>query len=172
MSGRPRAFDAIIYGGATVAILDAANAVVFWWLYRGTRPVVIFQSIAAGLLGRESFSGGVTTASLGAVLHCVISLGVATAYYFAARNWSWLRARPVMSGVLYGGIVYAVMNRVVIPLSNARQPSFNPAWFAANFGGHLLLIGLPLAFIVHWSAQRKGGEVRDRDGGATSVEAP
>lgn len=151
---RPRAIDTIVLGGAAVAVLDAANAVVFWNLYRGTSPRVIFQSIAAGIQGRDAFSGGMESALLGALLHCVIALGVAAAYHFAAVAASVLHRRPVLFGMLYGALVYLVMNRIVIPLSNTSVAPFNPAWFAANFGGHLLLVGLPVALIAHWSAGR------------------
>jgi hypothetical protein len=151
----PRAIESIVAGGIAVALLDAANAVLFWYFYRGTEPHVIFQSIAAGLYGRASFSGGMTTAWIGALLHCVIAFGVATTYYLGCLATPLLYRRAVLCGMTYGAIVYLVMNRIVIPLSNATPAPFRPAWFAANFGGHLLLVGLPVALIARWSATRK-----------------
>jgi len=153
---RPRALKTIVIGGIVVALLDAANAVTFWYFYRGTEPHVIFQSIAAGLYGRASYSGGMTTAWIGALLHCVIAFGISTAYYLGCLKAPLLYKRAVLCGTTYGAIVYLVMNRIVIPLSNTTTGPFRPAWFAANFGGHLLLVGLPVALIARWSAAREG----------------
>lgn len=153
-TGRPKALETIVLGGAAVATLDISNAILFWLLYRGTPPRVILQSVAAGLYGRESFAGGMTTAAIGALLHCLIAFGVATAFFLGCLATPLLYRRPVISGMTYGALVYLVMNRIVIPLSNANQAAFNPAWFAANFGGHLLLVGLPVALIARWSATR------------------
>jgi hypothetical protein len=47
-----------------VGALDAIDAVVFFGL-RGVTPIRIAHSIAAGLLGRAAFQGGLATAALG-----------------------------------------------------------------------------------------------------------
>jgi len=152
VGGRPRALETILLGGAVVAILDIANAMIFWALYRGTPPRVILQSIAAGLQGKQAFSGGAASALLGAVLHVFIACSVAAVYWAASVRWPALIRHPFLSGAAYGGVVYAVMQYVVIPLSQTTPGTFRPAWFLANFIGHLLLVGPPVALIAHWSA--------------------
>ena len=57
-----------LYGTLVVGALDLIDAIVFFGL-RGVRPIRTFQSIAAGLLGRAAFQGGLATALLGAFLH-------------------------------------------------------------------------------------------------------
>ena len=152
---RPRAFETIVGGGAAVAVLDIANAMTFWGLYRGTRPHVILQSIAAGVLGQDAFTGGAPTALLGAFLHVFIATSVATVYYLACLAGPALIDRPAVAGGAYGVGVYLVMNFIVLPLSNARQVPFRWGWFLANFIGHIVLIGMPVAFIARWSAARR-----------------
>ena len=66
---------AILYGTIVVGSLDAIDAIVFFGL-RGVRPIRIFHSIAAGLLGRSAFQGGLATALLGAFLHFFIALTI------------------------------------------------------------------------------------------------
>ena len=68
---------AILFGTLAVGVLDLADALIFFGL-RGARPIRIFQSIAAGLLGRASFSGGVPTALLGVILHFFIAFLIVT----------------------------------------------------------------------------------------------
>ena len=153
---RPRAVETLLLGTLAVAALDAANAVTFWAIYKGVKPAVIFQGIAAGVLGKEAFHGGAATAWLGAFLHVVVAAGVTTIYYLACRVRPALLRWPFMSGCLYGVVVYGVMNAVVIPLSRATRGPFRWPWFLADFFGHLLLIGLPVALIARWSTRRSG----------------
>ena len=153
---RPRALETILLGGAVIAILDIANAMTFWALYRGTEPRVVLQSVAAGLLGRPAaFSGGAPTAWLGAFLHVFIASCIAAVYYAACVCLPFLLKRPFVSGAAYGAVVYLVMNYAVVPLSRTRPAPFVPAWFLANFLGHVLLVGMPLALIARWSASRR-----------------
>ncbi len=149
---RPGAVATILGGGAAIAILDISNAMLFWGLARGTNPLVILQSVAAGLLGRDALEGGTATAILGSFLHLFNSVSIAAVFYFAARLLPIVLTRPFLTGPAYGALVYLVMNHIVVPLSQARHVRFMLAWFIANFVGHLLLVGLPVAIIARWSA--------------------
>jgi len=142
---------AILGGGLVVAVFDGVNATTFWGLFRGTEPHVIFQSIAAGLLGESAFTGGITAAWLGAFLHLLIACGVAAVFYIGCRIWPGMLGRVVTCGLIYGAVVYLVMNHVVVPLSRARPAPFNTAWFLDNFLGHLFLVGLPVALVARLS---------------------
>ena len=51
---KPRAFNTIVYGGIVVGILDMLFAFTFYGLILGAPPLRIFQSVAAGLLGRTA----------------------------------------------------------------------------------------------------------------------
>lgn len=154
---RPRPIQTILFGGLTIAVLDIILATGFWALYRDVPARVILQSIASGVLGKAAFSGGAGTTALGAFLHCVIACGIAAVYYVGTLRWPVLLRKPVVSGLAYGLVVYLVMTRVIVPLSLATPGAFNPAWFAASIFSHLVLVGLPLAFIARWSARHNQG---------------
>ena len=140
---------AILSGTLVVGTLDALDAIVFFGL-RGATPTRIFQSIAAGLLGRASFDGGYGTATLGVLLHYTIAFGIVLAYFLASRHVEALRQRPVSCGILYGVVAYAVMNYVVIPLSATSAGPFVLPVFANGIAIHMLGVGLPSA----WFASR------------------
>ena len=144
----------ILYGGVAVAVLDISNAILFWYFYRGTDPIIIFQSIASGLLGRDSFSGGLSTGLLGAFLQLFISSCIAGAFYIATLRWPVILRRPALYGAIYGVGVYLVMNHIVVPLSRASPAAFRWPWFIANFLGHIILVGMPVAFISRWASSR------------------
>lgn len=152
---RPLARHVIGWGGGAIAVLDIANAMTFWAIYRGTSPTSILQSIAAGLLGREAFAGGAASAALGAALHLGICFAIAGVYYLGCVRWPGLLRKPALHGAIYGAGVYLVMNHVVVPLSRAIPVPFIPVWFLDNLLGHILLVGLPLAYLARGSAARR-----------------
>ena len=139
---RLSAARALLYGTLVVGILDLADAFVFFGL-RGARPIRILQSIASGLLGRGAFSGGLGTAFLGAVLHFFIAFVVVATFFVASRYISILRRAPVWSGLMYGVVVYLVMNFVVLPLSAAGRGSYAWPIVANGLIIHMLGVGLP-----------------------------
>jgi hypothetical protein len=79
---------------------------------------------------------------------------MAGVYWLACRRWPALLRRPLPAGIAYGLGTWVVMNYVVVPLSRASSPPFIPAWFADGLLAHVLLVGLPFAFIARWSANR------------------
>ena len=133
---------AILLGTLTVGILDAADALIFFGL-RGARPIRIFQSIAAGLLGRPAFSGGLATAALGVALHFFIACAIVTVAVIAARRMPLLPRSPVLAGLIYGVGVYVVMNYVVLPLSNAGATSPSGIVLVNGLLIHMFGVGLP-----------------------------
>src|SRR6266850_3962575 len=138
---------AIAYGTLVVGALDAVDAMVFFGL-RGATPVRIFQSIAAGLLGRSSFSGGMPTAVLGVALHFFIAFLIVATYVLASRQIEILTRAPIVCGLAYGVAVYLAMNLAVIPLSAAGRAPFS--WPVTINGVliHMLGVGLPSALFA------------------------
>ena len=149
---------AILLGGLTVGALDILDAFVFFGL-RGVRPERILHSVAAGLLGREAaIAGGLKTALLGLVLHFTIATGVVATYYLVSRVLPFLVRYPIVCGLLYGIVVFYVMQLVVLPLSATSGKAGLPTG-APLINGlliHALGVGLPAALFTtrartgHW----------------------
>lgn len=154
---RPRAFNAILYGGLAVGVLDGLAAVTLTILY-GRNPSRMFQYIASGLIGSASFQGGRATVLLGMSLHFLISFIWATIYYGASLRLPALIRRALIFGPLYGVVVYFAMQIIVLPLSAIRKPPFSfPASLQILQGiiVHILCVGLPIALSVRRSARLK-----------------
>jgi len=147
--------ESVVYGGLVVGTLDALDAVVFFGL-RGATPVRIFQSIAAGFLGRATYQGGLRTALLGLGIHFFVAFSIVTTYYLASRGLPILVRRPWICGPVYGVLVYFFMNRVVIPLSAIGTPTFSLAPFINGIVIHILGVGIPTALFVARSAYAHG----------------
>lgn len=147
----------VVAGGVIAGALDILYAWLFWKLKAGVAMERILQSVAAGLLGADSFRGGSATALLGLVLHFLIATSMSAAYYVAARRWRVLVEQTVPSGLAYGLVLYCVMSFVVVPLSAAAPGSRDPLWIGLTIAVHAVFIGLPIAL-----AARRAASVRER----------
>jgi hypothetical protein len=142
------AWKGILIGGAIAGVCDIIFAFIFYGL-RGTTPVRILQSVASGLLGKKAFDGGAATASLGAVFQLFIPIVAAAVYTTIDRTIASVRDHPAVSGVLYGIVIYGVMNFVVLPLSAIPwKPRFTAGLVVPALLAHMFLIGLPMALAV------------------------
>ena len=148
MRSRFSLIQAIAIGTLVVGTVDAIDALVFFGL-RGAAPMRIFQGIAAGAIGRDAArAGGWTTGALGIVCHYTVAFGIAALYLLAARAMPALRRRPIVFGILYGIVVYFVMNLVVIRLSAIGPQRFTTGPFVNGILIHAFGIGLPTALIA------------------------
>jgi hypothetical protein len=134
----------IFLGGLIAGAIDIGAAS----LITGRNPAFIMQVIAGGLLGKASFGGGIATVILGAVLQELMGVLIAAIYVVALKSVPGLLRRWILSGLVYGVIVFFVMNYVVVPLSALKStPHFTSVKFAANMAA-MLLFGLIVAFFA------------------------
>ena len=146
------AFRVILTAGPVVGVLDISSAFVIWW-QRGVGARRGLQGIAAGLLGANSYDGGVITAGLGLALHFFVAFVVVSVFYLASLKIKFLTIHSVVSGVVYGIGVYIVMYWFVLPMAVPafRHPLWNELLAVAI---HISLIGLPCALIVRRYSQQ------------------
>jgi uncharacterized membrane protein YagU involved in acid resistance len=141
-------FQPILLGGLIAGTCDLTAACVYSWLRANVSPVTVFQFIASGVLGRDSFTGGAKSAILGVALHYLIATGAAAIFYLASRKWYFLVERPILAGLLYGIPVYLFMNFVVLPLSQVQQRPQPLSSRIINLVILMFCIGLPIALIT------------------------
>jgi uncharacterized membrane protein YagU involved in acid resistance len=141
-------YKIILLAGLIAGVLDLTAAVVTTVL-RGREPVRMLQSITSGLIGLESYNGGLKTAALGVVLHFIIATGAATVFYAVSRKLTFLLRQPIISGLLYGIAVYFFMNLVVLPLSAfPHRVTFPLSSLIIGLVVHMFCVGLPIALVV------------------------
>ena len=126
--------------------MDITSAIIIV-LSRGSTVTRLFQFIASGLLGQEAFQGATATVALGLALHFLIAFTLVAVFYAASRSVRFLREHAVVSGIVYGLLVYAVMNLIVLPLS-AAQPRHSLTGDLIQIGIHMFVIGLPTALLL------------------------
>lgn len=145
--GKSPAFRAIAWATLIAGVLDISSAFALSYP-KGVGPARVLQGVAAGLVGRESaINGGLATAGLGLAIHFFIAFVVSAAFYAASRKLVFLTRQPIISGLLYGVVVYGFMYWVVMPLAYpVVHPSLTRDLTAVCV--HMVLIGLPISLIV------------------------
>jgi uncharacterized membrane protein YagU involved in acid resistance len=147
------AVAAIFWAGLLCGIFDIIAAFVVYGSF-GLKPIPLLQGIASGVLGQQSYEGGLVTAFLGLVCHFVIAYGAATVFVAASRLMPFLIEHAVPYGVLYGIAVYFFMNEVVLPLSAIGRRPFSLQFMLIGVGIHIFTVGLTIALTVrHFSAK-------------------
>jgi uncharacterized membrane protein YagU involved in acid resistance len=148
--------SSMVVAGLVIAVLRQLDVFVVFSLVLKVPYIVLLQFIASGLLGPAAFAGGLGSALLGLLLHVAFSLVIAAVFILAATRLPVLRRNLTLGGLLYGVVVYFVMNFVVTPLS-AAPPSegITLAVIVEGIIGHALTIGLPLAVIARRNASSR-----------------
>lgn len=118
--------SAILIGGLAAGVLDIVYAfLVYGPLSYGLSPADVLHSVAAGWIGGEAASaGGWNTALLGLGTHFMIAALMAAAYVLAASRSRALTEHAILWGIVYGLLLYVVMNYIVVPLSAAATGGF------------------------------------------------
>ena len=135
-------------GGLVAGTFDIVYACDFWAVKAGVPMRRIFQSVAAGLLGKASFEGGAATAALGLALHYFIALSMALAYYLVARRWPLLRQRPCSRRRVRAAALRDHELRRSSALGGGRRGSKDPLWVGLSIAVHMFLIGMPIALFA------------------------
>lgn len=145
---------AILWGGSLGGLGDFLFAFIFYgWKIR------VFQSVAAGLIGRDAaFAGGVPTFLLGVFLHFVIGIIWAALFWMISRRMTAMIRHTIPAGLAWGVVVFYGMNCVVLPLSALHGKAWPPPWpWVAPWplAAHMLVVGLPIA----WAAKKFSGAI-------------
>ena len=141
-----RLLIATALGGAVAGLLDIAMAAAIYQ----TSLDVIMRSIARGLIGREAMQGGMSATLLGLGLQVLMGALIGVIYGAASLRAPILRRHWIGFGVLYGLVVFVVMNWVVVPLSAVHaQPKFTLTVAALNIAAMIVF-----ALVISASARR------------------
>lgn len=149
MQARSSKIQTILLAGFIAGTLDALGAVIVYCLLMKVVTVTqLFHGISSGLFGDTIIGNESVMAVIGLLLHYFIAFCFATAYFFVYPRLSFLQKNAFISGLLYGLIVWVIMNLVVIPLSRMHHSS--PTWpgFLRGAGILMVCIGLPISFIT------------------------
>jgi uncharacterized membrane protein YagU involved in acid resistance len=136
----------IVKAGLIAGLLDIIAALLVYGLLLSKVPAqAILQSIASGIYGSKAFTGGWNMALQGLLFHFLIAIVWAGVFYLLIQLIPALRRHWVGAGVLFGVVVWSVMNLLILPASQVTQ---RPVTFQGAVVGMLILVfcvGLPVS---------------------------
>lgn len=141
---------AILMGGLIASTIDIGAASLIYH----ANPLGVMRAVASGVLGEHVRGSGLPGSTLGMVLQWLMGLIIAAIYVFVSGKLGILERLNrfwLASGIVYGVVIYFVMNDVVVPLSAsprpAVEPPFDPQLFAENMLA-MILFGVIVAFFA------------------------
>jgi hypothetical protein len=121
-----------------------------WYVWFTTlRPVhgsvaILFSQIEHQALGKTTFGND---AAVGAIIHLLVSVVWAGAYAYVAMGRPIVNVRWPISGLVYGIIVYGIMQLILLAANAFIFPSTPAVVYNALFA-HAVFFGIPVAAVV------------------------
>jgi hypothetical protein len=91
---------------------------------------------------------GTGGAILGLLVHFTLMAIMAAVLMLFLRQRPRLLGKPVVIGIVYGLITYAIMNLVVVPLRFGAPLPPKPLSIATQLFAHVCLVGIPMALVA------------------------
>lgn len=139
----------VVWIGLVAGTLDISENIIFN-AFRHITPWMIFQYIASGLIDGKSFTMGGASVALGVAIHYAIAMAWTVIFYLLSRRLLVMTRQATICGIAYGGVVYIIMNFLVLPMT--RVPHARAAaTVASRASGVLALlfcIGLAISLLV------------------------
>ncbi len=135
----------IVLAWVVAGTADILVAVTYYPLTSTSTPIDILHYVASGLIGAAAFTGGYRTAALGLACHYTIALIWTLVFFYIYPRVPRLARSVAATAVLYGTLVSAVMNGVVLSLSRVAPRTFHVDALMVATAILWFTIGLPLA---------------------------
>lgn len=139
-----------------VGTLDLSAALIQYYSRTGKdpfRPVLCF--VASGLLGKSAYRSGDIVLLAGLLIHYCVAATFTALFFLLVAQQPFARQHRLLTGILYGALVWMIMNLVVLPLSAAQPLPKTVSSVAIGMGILILCIGLPLALVANQKPARK-----------------
>ena len=110
-----------------------------------TSAITAWQFIASTAVGKVAFTSA-NYAWLGLAMHACVSIAWGIGYNYLAQSQRSLKAQPVISGLVFGLVVYVVMQLVLfsvgaLAITGASQ-------IIVGIVAHTVFFGLPVALVT------------------------
>ena len=150
-----KAVRTIIRAGLVAGVLDALAAMAMVLIRGGKDPLIVWKFVASGVFGKEALAGGTPMIVWGLAFHFFIALSFAALFYMIYPQLRRFIDNPVAMGLLYGILVWVIMNLIVVPLSRVTVQPFELSRVAIGMSILMVCIGLPIALIVSKNQPRQ-----------------
>jgi hypothetical protein len=138
---------AIFAAIAVSGTLDILSAFVFGSI-KGVGPGQILRYVASGPFGDSMREGALGAAVIGLGVHYTLMAIMVLLFFLIASRAEIVRRQWLLSGPLYGIVIYLAMYWVVVPMRFGSMPKTD-MWSVGNaLFSHIVCVGLPMAYIA------------------------
>jgi len=138
----------VIAGLVGGVLIEAYSFAATWVILGGVDVVREFQYTASGLIGRTAL-GDPVYAWLGVAAHFTISAVWGIGYAYVAERAPQLDAQPLISGSVYGLVVYLLMLMFQVPIDVQHALEFST--LGNGLIAYTVFFGIPIALIARVS---------------------
>jgi len=140
----------ILWVGFLVGLLDISAAFIQFSIKNpGKNPLIVLRYIASAVFGKERAYSQDSMIFFGALFHFVIAYSFTTVFFLLYPHIRFLSKSRLLTGILYGLIIWTIMNRVVVPQTKIVQQPFQLKNAAIAAGILIVAIGIPLSYLAY-----------------------
>lgn len=139
---------AILWVGFLVGLLDIGSAFTqVKIMFPERNPLGVLRYIASAVFGKEKANTGDSMLFFGALFHFIIAYCFTIAFFLIYPHVRFLSANRLLTGILYGLTIWAVMNLLVVPQTKIGHRPFVLKNAAIAAGILIIAIGTPLSYL-------------------------
>ncbi|WP_152969626.1 hypothetical protein [Pedobacter sp. Hv1] len=143
----------IIKAALIVGTLDILAAFLNFYIQTGKNPSIVLKYIASAALGNTAAYDPTVVILLGLLFHFVIAFAFTILFSFICdKLWYWFKNGYVIA-ILYGILIWMVMNLLVVPNSLAPEIPFTWTKALLNCAILIVCIGFPLSYLFFQNKQ-------------------
>ncbi|MBB6237742.1 putative membrane protein YagU involved in acid resistance [Pedobacter sp. AK013] len=138
-------FKKVLLIALIAGTLDGTAAVIFLGKMNFMK---VFQYISSAIMGPEAFAGGIKTALIGLAFHYFIAFSFTLVFTIASTKTPVLRKNIILSGIIYGIVVWTIMPLLIVPLTKIPAAPFHYERAILNVVILIFCIGLPISYLT------------------------
>ncbi|MBO9728838.1 MAG: hypothetical protein J7623_09395 [Chitinophaga sp.] len=145
----PSSFPGILLmAGLLTGTLDILSASVYFTIVSHGQPLTrLFAYISSGVFGKAAFNGDPAMTAWGLLFHYFIAFSWSFLFLMVYPKITALRQYPIAAGLVYGAIIWAFMQFIVLPLSHVPHGPLRLPGALINMAILMVMIGIPLSLI-------------------------
>jgi uncharacterized membrane protein YagU involved in acid resistance len=143
---RQALLSGVVAGAAGGIALELYLVVTLVLIRKLTDAGTLMKFVASGALGQQAFRGPAQEMVLtGTLIFFAIALFWGIGYAYVASTEPQIQTRPLVSGAVFGVVVFVTMQIVELTV---RIWTWNPTNLISSLIGHIVFFGLPVAYVV------------------------
>lgn len=141
-------FARTVRSALIVGTFDILAAFIQSFLKTGKNPLNVLKYIASAGFGKHAFSGGTKMILYGLLFHFLVAYIFTLIFFLAYPTVNVFIRNKIIIGILYGPIMWAVMQFLVVPLTSAPGIPLTISSVIIAILILIVCIGIPLSFMA------------------------